>query len=117
MFISIHCDSYKDASAMGTTAFYYYAYSFPLADAIRKQLVDTYKTDVYALKPELHDLVDRKTNFFPFYVTRVEDCPSVLIEYGFVSNLTECLELQKESTQNKLADATVRGILDYIAAH
>lgn len=117
MFISIHCDSFTNASAMGTSAFYYYAYSFPLADSIRKQLVDTYKTDVYASKPELHNRVDRKTNFYPFYVTRVEDCPSVLIEYGFVSNLTECLELQKESTQNKLADATVRGILDYIAAH
>lgn len=117
MFISIHCDASTSASAMGTTAFYYYSYSFPLADAIRKQLVNTYKTEVYASKPELHNNIDRKTVFFPFFVTRVEDCPSVLIEYGFVSNLTECRELQKESVQNTLADATVRGILDYIAAH
>ena len=47
MFISIHCDSSTSASAMGTSAYYYRAYSQPLAKAIHAKLVDAYKNNIY----------------------------------------------------------------------
>lgn len=115
--LSIHCDSVNSASSMGTSAYYYYAQSFPLADAIHKQIVSCYTNDIYAGNTGLTDKVDRHSVFFPFRFTRVEPCPSVLLEYGFVSNLNECIQLQKDVNQNKLADATVQGIIDYINAN
>ncbi len=111
LFISVHCDSSdKSTSAIGTSAYYYNAQSFPLADALHKQIFSCYSNKIYATD-------DRKTQFYPFRVTRVEACPSVLIEYGFVSNLIECQALQNDTNQNSLAEATVQGIIDYINAY
>ncbi|MDR2525390.1 MAG: N-acetylmuramoyl-L-alanine amidase [Oscillospiraceae bacterium] len=121
MFISIHCDSYSKSSVMGTSAFYYRPYSYPLADAIHRRLVSTYKDKIYTNSnydnaADLREKVDRGTKFYPFAVTRVEECPAVLIEYGFGSNMTECRVLQRDSYQNRLAEATVAGIEDYLKA-
>lgn len=54
---------------------------------------------------------------YPFRVTRIEECPAVLIEYGFVSNIRECKLLWSDSVQERLAQATVDGIADYIASN
>ncbi|MDR2647178.1 MAG: N-acetylmuramoyl-L-alanine amidase [Oscillospiraceae bacterium] len=122
LFISVHCDSYSSSSVMGSSAFYYRAASFPLADAIHKQIVKTYKNNIYTTENYGSDAatyqskVDRGTKFYPFAVTRVEECPAVLIEYGFGSNLVECRVLQKDKYQDLLAQATVDGISDYIKA-
>lgn len=113
MFISIHCDSSSTASATGTSAFYYRAYSQPLAKAVHDRLVDAYKTEIYKDTPEVK--VDRGTNFYAFRVARVEECPAILIEYGFVSNIEECQTLQNAETRDILAQATVDGIKDYLS--
>jgi N-acetylmuramoyl-L-alanine amidase len=115
MFISIHCDSVDSSTPMGTSAFYYKAYSYPLANAIHEQLVSVYKNDIYKDGPSSQlNSVDRHTQYYAYKVTRVEECPAVLIEYGFVSNITECKVLQSASSQAKLAQATVNGIINYI---
>jgi len=118
LFISIHCDSSTSGSARGTSAFYYTPYSFPLADAIHKRLVSVYKEDIYRGKPQdILNRVDRNTAFYPFEVVRIEECPAILIEYGFVSNLEECAILQNEENQEKLAEATLQGIQEYVSAY
>ncbi len=115
MFISLHCDSVDSSSPMGTSAFYYKANSYPLADSIHKRLVSLYKNDFYKDAPQSQlDKVDRYTKYYAYKVIRVEECPAVLIEYGFVSNMTECRVLQSPSSQTKFAEATVQGINDYI---
>lgn len=48
MFIAVHCDSSESASPMGTSAYYYQAYSFPLASAVHKRIVSTYKNSIYS---------------------------------------------------------------------
>ena len=116
IFISIHCDASESSGDMGTSAYYHYPYSFPLADKIHKRIVSSYISGIYKGNPQLHSKVDRQTLFYPFRVARVEECPAILIEYGFVTNITECAALQKDSTINTLADATVLGITDYIKA-
>ena len=115
MFISIHCDSSSSASATGTSAYYYRAYSQPLAKAIHNSLVDAYKNEIYAGNSNVR--IDRGTNFYAFRVTRVEECPAILIEYGFVSNTGECEVLQNATNRNILAKATVDGIKDYLASN
>ena len=112
MFISIHCDSSTGASAYGTSAYYYRAFSQPLAKAIHSALVSAYKSTIYASDSSK---IDRGTSFFAYKVARVEECPAVLIEYGFVSNTAECEKLQNASTREVLAKATVQGIKNYIA--
>lgn len=112
LFISIHCDSSSSSSAYGTTAYYYRAYSQPLAKAIHNEIVKAYNNSIYSGMG--YSKIDRGTNFYAFRVTRVEECPAVLIEYGFVSNTTECQSLINAANREKLAKATVRGILNYI---
>ena len=113
LFISIHCDSSSSASAYGTSAFYYRAYSQPLAKYIHQAIVNAYNSNIYS--GQGRDKVDRGTSFYAYRVARVEECPAVLIEYGFVSNTTECQELQDSSVRDTLARATVTGIKNYIA--
>ena len=118
MFISVHCDSSESATPMGTTAYYYQAYSFPLASSIHNRIVTAYKNNIYAgADSSKLSKVDRGTNMYPFRVTRIEECPAVLIEYGFVSNISECKVLWSNSVQDSLAQATVDGIADYISAN
>lgn len=114
MFISIHCDSSTTASATGTSAYYYRAYSQPLAKSIHESLVNAYKSEIYKDKTGVK--IDRGTNFYAFNVLRVEECPAVLIEYGFVSNTDECQALQDAGNRDILAKATVDGIKKYLAA-
>ncbi len=117
MFIAVHCDSSNTASAMGTSAYYYRAYSQPLAKAIHESIVNAYKTKIYAGKSESTlSKVSRGTDFYAFRVTRVEECPAILIEYGFVSNISECQVLQDAGNRDILASATVEGIKNYISA-
>lgn len=112
LFISIHCDASSSSSAYGTTAFYYRPYSYLPAKNIHSNLVSTYKNTIYQ---QNMSTIDRGTVFFPYSVTRIEECPSVLIEYGFVSNIPECKILQDPSHQDRLAAATVDGIASYFA--
>ncbi len=117
MFIAIHCDSSGSASAMGTSAFYYRAYSQPLAKAVHNNIVNTYKNNIYKDKSaDFKDKISRGADFYAFRVARVEECPAILIEYGFVSNTEECQMLQTAENRDKLAAATIQGIKDYITA-
>ncbi len=117
MFIAIHCDSSTSASAYGTSAYYYRAYSQPLAKAIHESIVNAYKTQIYTDKSEsFKSKVSRTSDFYAFRVTRVEECPAILIEYGFVSNVGECQVLQTAKNRDILAAATVEGIKKYVSA-
>ncbi len=113
LFISIHCDSSDSASAYGTSAFYYRAYSQPLAKYIHNAIVSAYNSSIYAGQGK--SKTDRGTSFYAYRVARVEECPAVLIEYGFISNTAECQKLQDSSVRDALAKATVTGIKNYIA--
>ena len=117
MFIAIHCDSSTSASAMGTSAYYYRAYSQPLAKAIHNNIVNAYKNEIYKdADSATKGKISRGANFYAFRVARVEECPAILIEYGFVSNTDECQILQTAANRDILAAATVKGIKDYITA-
>ena len=115
VFVSIHCDASSSSSTIsGTTAYYFKSYSYPLAKYLNESIVSVYKNDIYADNKTMAGNAGSKgTKFKGFFVTRLEECPSVLIEYGFVTNVTECNALAKDKNQNALAQATVDGLVNY----
>ena len=52
--------------------------------------------------------------FKPFNVTRIEECPSVLIEFGFLTNASDCNVLINPQYQEVLAKAAAKGIENYV---
>ena len=112
-FVSIHCDSSTSASSSGTHTFYYESFSMPLAASIHAQMVGAYQNSIYAQGTTEYANADKGIKFFPFQVTRVEECPSVLVECGFLSNATDCSILLTEACQDVLATAIANGIIVY----
>ncbi len=116
LFLAVHCDASPSGSARGTSAFYYNAYSYPLANEIHRELVDVYKNDIYKGRAaDIMNRIDRHSAAYPFLVTRTFECPAILVEFGFVTNLDECRNLQTPAVQDKLAAAAVRGFEAYVA--
>lgn len=113
-FVAIHSDYTTSASTSGTHAFYYYPWSMPLADAIHRQMVDAYRNYIYKPGTAEYENVDRSIHFYPFQVTRVEECPSVLVECGFVSNLSDCSVMLTPACQDVLATSIANGIITYL---
>lgn len=116
LFISIHCDASESSSAMGTTGYYYTPYSYALASSIHDRLVSTWRDQIYKGTSITVSKIDRGTRFYPFRVTRVQECPAVLIEYGFITNANDRAALTNSAKQDLLVQATVNGIQDYLKA-
>lgn len=115
IFISIHCDGVDNTDESGTHTFYYNAYSQPLADNIHRELVSTYLNNIYVEADLNYFNVDRKIKYYPFYVTRVSNCPAVLIECGFMSNYVEGYVLSNPVNQDFLGKAISDGIVNYFS--
>lgn len=122
MFISIHLDSSSAKSAHGSSVYYYKNYSAPLAEAISKNLPETLKNDIG------YKMTDRGFHFYPFRVIRIENCPAVLVECGFISNTTAVVTpssdaksqancdfklLNSSLGQKYVAKGIYKGILEY----
>lgn len=107
MSVSIHLDSSSDSSAKGSSVYYYTSYSGELAGAIATNLPKPLKTNLsYAMK-------NRGAHFYPFRVTRVENCPAVLVECGFISNSSDFKIQNSASGQKNIACGIYKGILEY----
>lgn len=116
IYISIHNDGSDNKAQYGTHTFYYRNYSMPLASAIHKQLVNAYRTYYYTDPASTeYEKVDMNYKFFPYMVTRVEECPSVLIECGYLTNSNDAAFLTNPNSQTVIATAIAQGIVDYLA--
>lgn len=116
VFVSIHCDGSSDASAYGTHTFYYRSYSKLLADSIHTQLVSMYRNNYYTDKTKSeYNGLDLGTRFFPYAVTRIEECPSVLVECGYLTNEGNMKILSDETGQTLYATAIAQGIINYFS--
>ncbi len=110
LFVSIHCNGNTDKTKIGTSVYYYKPFSYKLANSIYNQLLSVFKNSLYYGQSDLYDDVSDGTVYYPFSVARLEDCPSVLIETGYITNDSECLKLIDAGNQQKLANAIVAGI-------
>ncbi len=116
IFLSIHADGADNKNWYGTHTFYYKNYSMPLAEAIHNQLVSAYRTNYYTDKESKeYENVDMGIKFFPYMVTRVEECPSVLVECGYLTNIKDAGFMTDSNGQGYLATAIAQGVVDYLA--
>jgi N-acetylmuramoyl-L-alanine amidase len=110
LFISIHCNGSTDKNRIGTSVYYYKPFSYKLANNIYDQLLNVFRNNLYYAQSSLYDDIADGTVYYPFSVARLEDCPAVLIETGYITNDNECLKLIDASNQQRLANAIAAGI-------
>ncbi len=110
LFVSIHSNGSENKSAIGTSVYYYKGFSQPLANNIYGEMIKVFKNNLYYGQQELYDDLADGARYYPFAVTRIEDCPSVLIETGYVTNDAECYKLIESSTHQLFGQAIADGI-------
>lgn len=107
MMISIHLDANDDSSANGSSVFYYKSYSGELASSVAENLPKTLKSKMG------YEMKNRGAHFYPFMVTRVENCPAILVECGFITNSNDFKIQNSASGQKYIAYGIYKGILQY----
>lgn len=109
-FVSIHSNGSTNISSIGTATYYYKPFSKKLASNIYGEMLSVFKGYLYSGQPSLYDSISDGAPYYPFSVTRLDECPSVLIETGYVTNNDECYKLIQPSNQQLLGQAIARGI-------
>ncbi len=104
--VSIHQNSYPDASISGVQVFYYKdsAKSREAAEIMQRQLIRT-------LRPEKER--EAKDNG-SYYLLKKTSVPIVIVECAFMSNPREAELLTQEAYQEQVAWAVYMGIMQYI---
>jgi N-acetylmuramoyl-L-alanine amidase len=104
VFVSIHGNSVLSSPQItGTETFYYQrASSKELANSIHKHLV------------KAMGLKDRGVKNGNLQVIRETEMPAVLLEVGFLSNISDEEAMMSETIQTKAAQAIVDGIKEYL---
>ena len=111
LFVSIHANGSDNKSSIGTSAYYYKPFSMPLASNIYYELLAVYRNNFYASQPELYDEIADEVRYYPFSVTRLDECPSALVEVGYMTNDAECYMLTRTENQQLIGQAIARGII------
>lgn len=110
MYIAIHLNSSTSGSAKGSSVYYYKNYSSELSWCISRALAGAVKSGAS------YTLENDGSHFYPFRVVRIENCPSVLIECGYISNTAEKNMMTSSSGKKALAQGIYNGIVNYINA-
>ncbi|CDE59189.1 cell wall hydrolase/autolysin [Fusobacterium sp. CAG:439] len=103
LFVSVHCNSYKDAAARGVQVFYYPGSDKGkrIAETIQKSLV------------KHTGLFDRGAKSEVFHVLKRTKSPAVLVETAFISNPEE--EKLLRDKPEIFAEGILAGIKNYIS--
>ena len=115
VYISIHCNAAGNKARFGTSAYYFRPMSQPLAQCIYQQILSVYQNSLYASDGYRRSKVGEGANFHPFSVTRLEECPSILIETGYVTNDEECALLLSADNRARIGEAIAAGVADYLS--
>ena len=84
------------------------------SDVIAECLYDAFETE-FADRKIRKDMSDGDRDWEEnFYVLQKSKCPAVLLENFFYDNRDECAWLLKDETKERIADAIVKGITQYI---
>lgn len=103
LFVSIHCNFFKDDASVSGLECYYFKGSDSgrrYAEKMLNKIADGGKVNT------------RNTKESDFYVLRRTESIAVLVELGYLSNAKECRLLVSEEYQETLAKELVNGILD-----
>lgn len=102
LFVSIHANSLPTRPDISGLETYYFDSGLRLAQTIHHSLLQNV------------NIRDRRVRKARFYVLRKSSMPSVLVEVGFVTGREDAPKLTTSAYQEQLAQAIVRGILQYI---
>lgn len=104
--ISIHQNSYSSADINGAQVFYYNKSEEgkALAETIQKSLIEV-------ADPSNTRSAKSNTNYYMLLHT---DCPSVIVECGFLSNWEEAKKMESEDYQKTIAEGICRGVLSHV---
>ena len=103
VFVSIHGNSNPSSKPSGTETYYYQrSSSKDLANTIHKYLI------------KATGLIDRGVKNNSLHVIRETKMPAVLLEVGFLSNSSDEKVMLSDDVQNKVAQAIVDGIKEYL---
>ena len=108
MTISIHQNSFPDASISGPQVFYF-EQSKEGAE-IASVLQESLNSSLNPPKPRACKAND------DYYILKKTPTPTVIVECGFLSNETEAQQLTDESYQEKLARAIYTGAWNYLTS-
>ena len=116
ILLSIHSNAAGDGSkwmsAQGWSC--YTSKGDTKSDVIAECLYDAFETE-FAEKKIRKDMSDGDRDWEEnFYVLQKSKCPAVLLENFFYDNRDECTWLLKDETKERIADAIVKGIVQYI---
>ena len=108
MVISVHQNFYPSKHPRGGQVFYAQnsEKGEKLALALQGELNKLYKKE---------QVSERKITQGDFFILNCHDCPSVIVECGFLSNAEDEALLTNEVWQNKLAKSMKAGVLAYFA--
>lgn len=125
IFVSIHINAAGSSSANGIETYYYQYYpEYPSSinktyhnNATRlsmsNNLAQKIQANLVANTGAKNNGVMRNT----FSVLRETTAPAVLLELGYISNPTESQRLATADYQEKLANAIVKGIMEYYSSY
>ncbi len=102
LFVSIHANSLPTRPDISGLETYYFDSGRSLAQTIHNSVLQNV------------NIRDRRVRKARFYVLRKSSMPSVLVEVGFVTGREDSPRLGTSAYQEQLAQAIVRGILQYI---
>ena len=116
ILLSIHSNAAGDGrkwmSAQGWSC--YTSKGETKSDVIAECLYDAFEAE-FAEKKIRKDMSDGDRDWEEnFYVLQKSKCPAVLLENYFYDNRDECTWLLKDETKERIADAIVKGIVQYI---
>lgn len=116
ILLSIHSNAAGDGSkwmsAQGWSC--YTSKGETKSDLIAECLYDAFEAE-FADRKIRKDMSDGDRDWEEnFYVLAKSKCPAVLLENFFYDNRDECAWLLKDETKERIADAIVKGIVQYI---
>lgn len=116
ILLSIHSNAAGDGSrwmsAQGWSC--YTSKGETKSDVIAECLYDAFETE-FADRKIRKDMSDGDGDWEEnFYVLQKSKCPAVLLENFFYDNQEECAWLLCEETKKRIANAAVKGIIEYI---
>lgn len=107
LVVSIHQNSYHDETVSGAQVFYY------TDSAQSERAAGLIQAAFEEIDPE--NTKSAKGNS-TYYILKKTEVPVVIAECGFLSNYTEAEKLADEEYQQKIAEAVVKGIVQYLEA-
>ena len=116
ILLSIHSNAAGDGnkwmSAQGWSC--YTSKGNTKSDVIAECLYDAFETELSDRKIRKNMSDGDRDWEENFYVLQKSKCPAVLLENFFYDNRDECSWLLKDETKERIADAIVKGIVQYI---